>query len=348
MTFRLTLTDITEKKKILDELRESEKRFRLLSDASPAIIWMLDDKNNLIYLNKRGLSFYGKTLQELKGDAWFKMTHPDDRKNFEARFSNAIKEKKTFEIETRRKNSDDEYRWIYYSAAPRFLINNEFEGYVGIGIDLTEKNELRMELENSLKEKEILLKEIHHRVKNNLQIISSILSLQAHYLNNNSMEDILKGCRLRVLSLSLLHEQLYHSKDLININFEEYIRALIDNLSTTYLNGTTDISFDLDFGNISPDLETSINLGLIINELVSNSLKHAFKGEKKGKISVSLKYTGNSEKMELKVSDNGIGLPDDFNARKSLGFELVLSLVEQIKGELEIIKNGKTEFQILF
>ena len=201
----------------------------------------------------------------------------------------------------------------------------------------------------SLKEKEILLKELHHRVKNNLQIISSILSLQTHYINNKSIMDILSACRSRVLSMSLLHEQLYDSNNFVNINFESYIKILTDQLLRTYRTPSTSVKFKLDIENIQLDIGTSINLGLILNELITNSIKYAFCEKENGEIKVSLKHGETKKDIILKVSDNGKGLPKDFDIHnlKSLGFEIITSLVEQLKGELEIHSNGKTEFQII-
>ena len=344
--YRLALNDISEKIKVMEELKESEKRFRLMSDSSPAMIWMFDENNKLIYLNNKSLQFYGSSLENLTG-TWFQQTHPDDKNEFDSAFSAAFEEKKSFNVEIRRKNHKGDYRWIYNSAAPRFLPDGKFLGYVGIGIDITEGKKLREELENSLKEKEILLKEIHHRVKNNLQIISSILSLQTHYLNNKPVTDVLNECRDRVLSMSLLHEQLYGSNNFSSINFENFVRILINRLLSTYNYLFEKISFNININDLKLSIETSINLGLILNELVTNSLKYAFKEKVDGKIDISLK--SENEKIILKVSDNGKGLPENFdiNRLKSLGFEIVNSLVEQLRGELTIFNHEGTEFQVI-
>ena len=168
-------------------------------------------------------------------------------------------------------------------SPPALLRDEEFEGYVGIGIDITERKQIKVNIENSLKEKEILLKEVHHRVKNNLQIISSILSLQTHYINNKSIPDILNACKTRVLSMSLLHEQLYNSKTLIILDFESYIKNLTEPAIKYISKFFCIIKFDLDIENIQLDIGTSINLGLILNELITNSLKYAFSEKENGR-----------------------------------------------------------------
>ena len=349
LNFRFSLLDVTDKRKAQKELEETEGRFRLMADASPAMIWMSDNNINLIYLNKKSMDFYGRTLQNLKGDIWFSQIHPNDKDKFNESFMNASNDRTPFDLEIRRKNRNGEYRWILDSISPRFLEGGEFEGYVGIGIDITERKKISSDIENSLKEKEILLKEVHHRVKNNLQIISSILSLQTHYINNKSIKDILSACRSRVLSMSLLHEQLYDSNNFVNINFESYIKILTEQLSRNYGNPSTSVQFKLDIENIQLDIGTSINFGLILNELITNALKYAFCEKESGEIKISLKHSETKKDIILKVSDNGKGLPEDFNIHnlKSLGLEIVTSLVEQLQGELEIHSNGKTEFQII-
>ena len=349
LNFRLSLLDINEKRIAQKELEETEGRFRLMADASPAMIWMSNKNNILIYLNKKSMDFYGRTLENLKGNMWFNQIHPEDKGKFDEAFMDASKEKVPFDLEIRRKNRNGEYRWILDSVSPRFVDDEEFEGYVGIGIDITERKQIKMNIENSLKEKEILLKEVHHRVKNNLQIISSILSLQTHYINNKSIPDILSACKNRVLSMSLLHEQLYNSNSFVNINFESYIKILTDQLLRTYRDPSISIKFNLDIENIQLDIGTSINLGLILNELITNSLQYAFRENEKGEIKISLKHSEPEKAVILKVSDNGKGLPEDFDIHnlKSLGLEIVSSLVDQLKGELEIHSNGKTEFQII-
>ena len=215
LNFRLSLLDVNEKRRVQKELEETEGRFRAMADASPAMIWMSDKNNILTYLNKKSLDFYGGTLEDLKGERWSAQIHPDDKSKFDEAFMDTYEERMTFDLEIRKKNSKGEYRWILDSISPRFLEGGEFEGHVGIGIDITERKQIKSNIENSLKEKEILLKEVHHRVKNNLQIISSILSLQTHYVNNKTIPDILNACKNRVLSMSLLHEQLYNSNNFL-------------------------------------------------------------------------------------------------------------------------------------
>ncbi|MGC9517191.1 MAG: histidine kinase dimerization/phosphoacceptor domain -containing protein [Methanomicrobiales archaeon] len=200
----------------------------------------------------------------------------------------------------------------------------------------------------SLNEKEVLLKEIHHRVKNNLQIISSLLNLQSNFIEDQEYLSVFRESQNRIKSMALIHEQLYQSRDLTHINFEEYMNDIVNHLIHAYATDLRRINITKNIENVSMGIETAIPCGLIINEIVSNALKHAFPHNKSGEIKIEFK--SQDEEYYLKISDNGIGLPPDFdiNKSKSLGLKLVNILITQIDGTLEINRTGKTEFKIKF
>lgn len=201
-------------------------------------------------------------------------------------------------------------------------------------------------LQYSLKEKEILLREIHHRVKNNMQIILSLLNLQSAYIEDKKMSGVFKESQDRIRTMALIHEKLYQSENLANINFREYVETLVYGLFQSY--GKRKITVDIDVEDISPGMDVAIPCGLIINELVSNALKHAFpRGE--GKIKVVLQKVGTE--IQLVISDNGVGIPNDIDFRntKSLGLQLVTLLAEeQLNGKIELNRLEGTEFRIIF
>jgi len=223
--------------------------------------------------------------------------------------------------------------------------------------EITERKQVEAQLNESLKEKEVLLKEIHHRVKNNMQIISSLLSLQAGRIKNKKMQEMFKVSQDRIKSMALIHEKLYQSKDLARIDFSDYIRSLTNNLFSIYRVGMEAINIKLDLDEFYLDINTAIPLGLIVNELISNSLKYAFHeerawgegGKSQGEIRISLR-SDNEGRTKLVVCDNGVGLPKDLDFRKtkSLGLQLVNDLVEQIDGSIELQKRGGTAFKITF
>ena len=193
----------------------------------------------------------------------------------------------------------------------------------------------------------MLLKEVHHRVKNNLQIISSILNLQSSTISDENTLELLRNSQDRIRSMSLIHELLYQTKDFSTIKFSEYIKSIATNLFHSY-NQNKNISLDLDLDDIHLDLDMAIPCGLIVNELLTNSLKYAFETEDEGIIRVKLKSKNGF--VHLIITDNGKGFPKDIDFRDtaSLGMQLVVSLVDQIDGEVILNTEKGSEYEITF
>lgn len=221
-------------------------------------------------------------------------------------------------------------------------------GYVSVNRDITERKLYEEKLKTSLKEKEILLKEIHHRVKNNLQVISSLLKMQSAYIKDPLALDYFKISSQRVKSMALIHEQLYRSADLSKIDFENYIKKLSTHLYQTYGVSSSKVRFNVKVNDVKLEIDTAIPCGLLINELISNSLKHGFPENKTGKIEVEMERT--ADKYVLKVRDNGKGFPENINFQntETLGMQLVNTLVEQIEGTVDLKNDNGTEFTIVF
>ena len=225
---------------------------------------------------------------------------------------------------------------------------NKIIGLRGAVVDITALKIAENKIKASLNDKEVLLKEVHHRVKNNMQIISSLLNLQIQYVADEEAVNVLKESQNRVKSMAMIHEKLYMSNDLAQINFVNYIESLVSNLFYSYNINNGHIKPLLEIDEISLNMETAIPCGLIISELVSNSLKYAFPNGKQGELLVSLKSEDNNYK--LIVRDNGIGLPEDLELdnAKTLGLRLVHILTGQIDGEITINNESGTEFIIAF
>jgi two-component sensor histidine kinase len=200
-------------------------------------------------------------------------------------------------------------------------------------------------IRKSLKEKEVLLAEIHHRVKNNLAVISGLLQMQRWQTDQQSARDVLQDSQLRVKSIALVHEKLYQSENLSDIAFDQYVNDLIKGINQTFSNAEKDITFDIDIEPITFSLGKAISCSLLLNELIVNAHKHAFKGLKQGKVTVRLWKEG--QQGFLIVRDNGLGLPPD-NKKKSLGMTLVNTLAEQLNGEIEAYNEGGAVFSVTF
>ncbi|MCK4312072.1 MAG: GAF domain-containing protein, partial [Candidatus Cloacimonetes bacterium] len=223
---------------------------------------------------------------------------------------------------------------------------------VAIAIDRKKKGE---QIKKDLEEKIVMLMEIHHRVKNNMQVISSMLKMQSGYIRDEQDRQLFKDSLNRVKSMALIHEKLYQTEDLANIDFSEYINSLAMHLFSTFGIDKFDIQLDTKVRDVSLDINTAIPCGLIINELISNSLKYAFPHGEKGKITVNFIWKEDTEFHDgkiytLVVKDNGVGFPADIDFRntESLGLQLVNTLVEQLHGNIKLNGEEGTSFEIIF
>ena len=215
--------------------------------------------------------------------------------------------------------------------------------------EIAENKAAQKELANSLEEKELLLKEVHHRVKNNMQVISSLLNIQAETVNDDRFSGLLGESQQRIKSMSLIHENLYQSDNLLEIDFEDYINMLANSLHRFYRLPDIIVSLNIQVFNVALDIETAVPCGLIINELISNAFKHAFKGRTgKGRITVLFDQT--ETEYILRISDDGNGLPEGFSldTQSSMGTEIVVILTHQIDGNITFCNENGASFQIVF
>jgi two-component sensor histidine kinase len=205
------------------------------------------------------------------------------------------------------------------------------------------------ELKAFSREKEVLLKEVHHRVKNNLQVISSLLNLQAGTVKDPNVLQVFKESQHRVRAMALIHEKLYQSPDLVKVDFGEYVQSLTGYLFRSFGVERATIALKVNVKDVFLEVETAIPCGLIVNELVSNALKHAFPAGREGEIRIDAQAEG-TEHVTLRVSDNGVGFPPavDFRTTASLGLRLVNTLTKQLEGMIELQSSGGTAFQIRF
>ena len=342
------LSEVIEKKD--NELTTSEKKFRSVTDSAVDGIITTDKNGAIVLINSSLKRIFGYSLDEIKGQNVTILMPERYKKDFENKLQKFNStgthdlDGKTFESTGLKKNGEEFPFEI--SVATWDSENGHFT--TSIIRDVTDRKITEQKLQKSIKEKEMLLKEIHHRVKNNLMIISSLLNLQSGYIKDENSKLIFMESQNRARSMALIHERLYQSTDLKNIDFGEYIQTLANDLYNTYVMDQNLIKMNIETDKLNLDIDTSIPLGLILNELVTNSLKHAFSPGEKGTINITFKRQDN--KYILEVKDNGKGLPKnmEYNTAGSLGLSLITNLSEQIDADLEYIGKSGTLFRVSF
>ncbi|TAF36332.1 MAG: PAS domain S-box protein [Oscillatoriales cyanobacterium] len=351
--------DITDRKraeaqktKLIASLQESEHKFRSLYEATSDAVMLLNEEIffdcNFATLKIFGCSrkedFYGKNPRDLS---------PPFQPNGED--SKTLSKQK---IAAAMATGSCRFDWVHKrldgSEFPAEVLLNSMEingekFLQAVVRDITDRKRDEDKIKASLAEKEVLLQEIHHRVKNNLQVISSLLKLQSRYIQDSHVTELLKESQNRVRSMALVHEQLYQSKDLSKIDFADYIHNLAQNLFQAYEINAKAIKLQTKIAPCFMNIDTAVPCGLIINEFVTNSLKYAFPEQNQGTIKIDFSFD-NDRVCVLVVSDSGIGLPKDLDYKNSrtLGLRLVVSLVKQIRGNIELVKTAGTVFKITF
>ncbi|MFM9985683.1 MAG: PAS domain S-box protein [Flavobacteriales bacterium] len=344
--------------KLEEQQRETlEQKARLesiINSTENLMMWTVDSKFRITMMNRNFTSwmhdFYDEKVavgQDIM-KVLKKHVHPDFYQGQLMAFDNAFKGRPQ-QVEFPLKSNKGETLWLQAFLNPVYL-GEKLEQISCLVYDNTERRQIERMVRDSLKEKEVLLQEVHHRVKNNLQIISSILSLQSGYVTDEGTLSILQESRERIKSMSFIHETLYRTSDFSKLEFTPYLKTIISNLVQSYRTPGLEVIFVPDLHDVYLSLDQSIPCGLIVNELVSNAMKYAWKGKKKGKLSVKL-HENEPGLLKLVISDDGIGLPKTFSYEKtdSLGIQLVYTLLEQLDAKVEVKTSSKgTSFNIEF
>jgi PAS domain S-box-containing protein len=344
----VSIKDITERKRAEVALRKSEKNFRRSLDDAPLGVRIVTIEGETIYANRAMLNIYGyDSIEELRATSTKNRYTPQSYAEFRIRREKRRQGEYTpseYEISIVRKNSEIRHLLVYRKD---ILWNGERQFQV-IYVDITDCKRLGERLKALILEKETMLNEIHHRVKNNLQIISSLLNTQTSYLRDKKAKEALWNSIARLKIMDMIHTQLYQCQDLTVIDFGLFIRDLIGNISEAYRKAESHVEIKVDACEISLDINNSIPCGLILNELVSNALKHAFPGGKKGEINIRMRSEDN--RVVLTVQDNGIGFPESIDPtnRKSMGLDLVNILVRQMNGKIDMQVDSGTTWTIIF
>ena len=324
--------------------------FRLAIEAAPNGMLVVNRDGVIVLANRRAESLFGYESGELTGQRIetlvperFREAHPTLARSVlhdgEARPRTVERD-----LHGRRKDGGELIVAIglnpFETPEGRFVLSSVD--------DITERRRVEAQLRASLREKEVLLKEVHHRVKNNLQVISSLLNLQALHLDDATVRAMFEQSRGRVQSIALVHEQLYRASDLTHVPFDDYLRSLSTSLGSAHGIAFEGVQLDLDLAPVRLAIDLAVPCGLMVTELITNALRHAFVGREGGLVRVALATAGDT--VQVTVADDGVGLPADFDPRASstLGLDLVFTFAEQLDADVRVEREGGTSFHITF
>ena len=338
------IVDITDRK-------YAEEMIRLAVEASPNGMIMTNHQGAIVMVNTTTETLFGYSREELIGQSIdilipesHRAHHPELRKDY-LKHPSARAMGHGRDLYGLHKNGKE------FPVEVGLNPTQTPQGFMVLAsvIDITERKYQEKQLKAALKEKDLLLSEIHHRVKNNLQIIDSLLGMQSGMLLNSTVVSILKESQNRVKSMAMIHQILYESSDFSHVDFSSVVQSLVSNLSASYALDSSRVQINIDTDQVLLSIDTSIPLGLILNELCTNAIKYAFSENRSGNINISLKYLA-ANKLQVLVTDDGIGIPEEFdieNASSSLGLQLVQLLSEQISAELTIQRRNPTSFSLI-
>ncbi|MER3434005.1 MAG: hypothetical protein C4288_11370 [Leptolyngbya sp. ERB_1_1] len=349
--------DITDRKWSEKALIATQARLKYLLSSSPAVIYTCHPSRN------RACTFVSENITQQLGyeiwqylkdpHFWIDHIHPEDLP-VALEHMDRLRELGEVTCEYRFLHNDGSYRWLRDSMK---LLNDQSIEVIGSVVDISARKWAENQIRASLQEKEVMLKEIHHRVKNNLQVVSSLLKLQAGYIQDKRIIEVFKESQNRVSAMALIHEKLYQSEDLAKTHFSDYIHSLATALFRSYSANSRSIQLNLDVQDVRLSIDTAIPCGLIINELVSNSLKYAFPSGEAGSIYIHLhaqedpsNESTDFTRYQLIVRDSGCGFPPalDFRNTKSLGLQLVCTLIRQLRGAIDLTSKVGVQFTISF
>ncbi|HHT18406.1 MAG: PAS domain S-box protein [Euryarchaeota archaeon] len=352
---QIIFRNITQRKNAEKALIESRERLsdvnaylETIINASPfAIVDLYPDGRVKSLWNPAAENIFGWKSEEVLGKH-LPFLNGKNSEEFQYIIQRSLsnESKSDVELECARKNGEMIHTMM--ATAPLMNADGNIQGVLATFVDISDMIAAENQIMASLEEKEVLLREIHHRVKNNLQIISSLMNLQSEYTHEPEILKMFQESKNRIRSMALIHEKLYQSKDLAHIDFVEYLKSLVDMLLGFYREKSNNIDVSLKCGEINLEIDTAISMGLIVNELLSNCFKHAFPGQNRGEVSITLFRSGKNYLLE--VADNGVGIPDDVDIKKtdSLGLLIVHTLTLQLKGTLEHFNDEGTKFRLSF
>ena len=339
-----------ELRRIQAELEIARDRYEHLYDFAPVGYFTVKDKGMIEQANLTGAALLGIDRQSLIGKPLTRFISREDQDTFYLHRLQVLEKKGHHTCEVKMINDANV---SFYAQLESIAVPGEDENVTKIRTaitDVTDRKMIDQQLQASLKEKEVLLQEVHHRVKNNMQVIISLINLQCEKIEDRHICEELNITVDRINSMALIHTQLYKSKEFLKIDINQYIKSIAENLFVSRGVDTAKISLKIGKSDVALSLDSAISCGLIFNELITNSIKYAFPENQKGEIRAEFGYLGDG-RLEMRVSDNGVGMPENFDFKESdtLGVQIVKALAEhQLGGTVELDSTKGTKFLIRF
>lgn len=340
--------DISERYEAEEQLRKNEEMFRQLFQNSPIAIALLDKRQEVRRINAAFTDTFGYETEDLQGLNIDQVIVPENESEIAKDISKTIFEGKTAHHAGKRMCKDGSLVDVLIYGVP-VIVDGKTVAIFGIYVDITERRQAEERVKKSLKEKEVLLAEIHHRVKNNLAVITGLLELQAFNTDSEEARSVLQESQMRVNSIALIHEKLYQNEDLSEISFDQYLEELSEVIVSSLTSSQTDVHINIEADPVKLTVNQAIPCGLILNEIITNAHKHAFEGRQEGNIDISI--VEHESSVTMKIVDDGIGIPEGVSLENptSLGLKLIGTLSRQLRGTPEFRNTGSgTEFILQF
>ncbi len=332
-------------------IHEREQRFRDLVENTSDWIWEVDESAKYTYASPKIRDILGYTPEEIIGKTPFDLMPPEEARKVADKFREITDSRKSFsDLQNTNFHKDGRLITLETSGVPVYDRNSRFRGYRGIDRDITARKNAESLLKETITKKDFLLREVHHRTKNNMNVICSMLAIHEKSLQNEMMKSVFNDVSNRIRSMALVHEKLYGSENISDVDFKEYLTDLANSLFNNYRLELEKVALRIDMQPITLSIDNAVPCGLVMNELISNALKHAFPDDKTGEIHIILGFT-EADEIKLTVLDTGIGMPPEFDLNKSESFGLKISkiLVEkQMHGKFSFAPGSGAEFTICF
>lgn len=332
-------------------------RFRTMADCAPVLLWMTGTEGLCEFFNAGWLKFTGRSLQEELGNGWAEGVHPEDFQGCMATFMACFVRREAFAMEYRLRRHDGEYRWILDQGAPHFDEEGTFTGFIGSCVDITAQrharqalSEVNVELGRQVRERtalaharEELLREVHHRVKNDLQLVASLLRMQGAQVLDERAARALNLCEERIHAIARVHEHMYQSADISRLAFASHLRELADVVA----GASPQVRVVIDnLDEVVLRVDRAIRCSMIVHELLTNAVQHGFPEGRSGTVRLACRAR-ESGVVVVCVEDDGIGLPQAYEGQDTLGWTLVRALARQIHASLEIDTSSGTKVEVV-